>query len=124
MKNNLKNLIGLPGVVLAVGSLAFFGLPWWMTAVGGFLAALLFPIGAGKAFSVGFAAGFSLWYGIASFFNFANNGVLAGKIGALFQGLQGWHLLTGTGAFGGLMAGLGALTGTYLLGLIQRDATA
>ncbi len=122
MTNNIKNFAGLPAVVIAIGSLSFFGLPFWVTAVGGAVAALLFPIGPGKAFSVGFAAGFSLWYSVAAFFNFANNSVLADKMGALFGGLKSWHLLTGTGALGGLMAGLGALTGAYLLALIRKRA--
>ncbi len=118
----MKNLIGLPAVIMAIGSLSFVGLPFWMTAIGGVVAALLFPIGSGKAFSVGFAAGFLLWYGVAAFFNFANNSILADKMGAVFGGLKGWHLLTGTGALGGLMAGLGALTGSYLLALIRKHA--
>lgn len=118
---SIKNLAGLPAVVIAVGSLSFLGLPWWMTAVGGVIAGIVFPLSAGAAFATGFAAGFSLWYGVATFFNFANNSVLAAKMGELFGGLQSWHLLTGTGMLGGLMAGLGVLTGVYGKALLQKS---
>ena len=117
---SLKNLAGLPATVIIVGCLSFLGLPWWMTAVGGALAGILFPLSAGTAFSTGFAAGFSLWYSVAAFFNFANNSVLATKMGEVFGGLKDWHLLTGTGALGGLLAGLGVLVGVYLKAIVKR----
>ena len=110
----------VPLIIIVGGGLAFLGLPWWITAVAGMVAGLLFPTTSGKAFSVGFAAGFLLWWGSAYFFNAANNGLLAGKMGELFTGLKSWHLLSATGFIGGVLAGLGNLAGSLGRGLFSK----
>ena len=71
----------------------------------------LFPISSGKAYAVGFAAGFLLWWGSAFFFNFANAGMLAGKMGELIGNLNSAYMLMITGTMGGILAGFGTLTG-------------
>jgi hypothetical protein len=116
----LKNIILIPAIIIAVGALSFFNLPFWMTAVGGVLAGFLFPISSGKAYAVGFAAGFLLWWGSAFFFNFANAGMLAGKMGELIGNLNSAYMLMITGTMGGVLAGFGTLTGVLGKGIISR----
>ena len=98
-------------MIMAMGALAFLSLPWWMTAIGGIVAGLLLPSSSGKAFALGFAAGFLLWWGSAFFFSNLDGGLLAGKMGEVFRGLKSWQLLSAAGIAGGLLAGLGNLTG-------------
>lgn len=110
----------VPLIIIAGGSLAFLGLPWWTTAVAAMVAGVLVPSSAGTAFSVGFAAGFTLWWGGAYFFNQINNGVLTGQMATLFAGIKSWHLLSATGVVGGLLAGLGHLAGSLGRGLLSK----
>jgi hypothetical protein len=107
-----NKLLSVPAIIIAGGALAFLGLPWWMVAVAGIAAGLIFPSPSEQAFAIGFAAGFILWWGASFFFNDANGGLLAGKMGDLFSGLKSVHLLLITGIIGGLLAGLGNLTGS------------
>lgn len=108
----IKKLLTSAGIIIAGGATAFLGMPWWIVAVAGALAGYIFPVPAGRSFGVGFAAGFLLWWSSAMFFNATNAGMLAGKMGALFEGLQAWQVLSATGFLGGLLAGMGCLTGT------------
>ena len=71
----------------------------------------VFPLSAGKCFSAAFAAGALLWYANAFVLDNANEGLLSAKVGLLFQGTKGWQLLIVTGVLGGILTGLGAMTG-------------
>lgn len=66
---------------------------------------------AGKSFLLALVAGFLLWYSNAWLADSANEGLLSARVGLLFQGLKGWQLLLVTGLLGGILAGLGAMTG-------------
>jgi hypothetical protein len=116
----LKNITLIPAIIILVGALSFFNLPFWMTAVGGVVAGFLFPVSSGKAYAVGFTAGFLLWWGSAFFFNFANGSMLAGKMGELIGHLNSAYMLMITGTMGGVLAGFGTLTGVLGKGLVSR----
>jgi hypothetical protein len=116
----MKNIILISAIIIIVGALSFFNLPFWMTAVGGVLGGFFFPISSGKAYAVGFAAGFLLWWGSAFFFNFANAGMLADKMGELIGHLNSAYMLLITGTMGGVLAGFGTLTGVLGKGLVSR----
>jgi hypothetical protein len=60
-----------------------------------------------------------LWLVAALLLNIRNAGMLSAKVGQLFMGLQGWHLLTLTAILGGLLAGFGGLTGAYARQMIS-----
>ena len=109
----MKNALYIALFVLVLGNLSHFGLPWWALVPVAALAAWLFPLSAGKTFTAAFASGLLLWYLNAFLQDSANGGALSAKVGQLFQGLKGWHLLSLTGLLGGLLAGLGALTGRF-----------
>ena len=86
----------------------------------GFAAALLFPQSSGRTFGAAFAGGALLWYLSALVPHLANGGLLSAKIGQLFMGLRNWQLLTLAGFLGGLVTGMGALTGAALRGLFVK----
>lgn len=113
----MKNALYLILSILIAGSLSHFGLPWWSVVLIAAAAGWLFPLSAGRCFSAAFVAGALLWFTNAFLLNSANTGLLSAKVGLLFQGLKGWHLLLVTAILGGILAGLGALTGCY-----ARDA--
>ena len=113
----MKNALYLLLSILILGNLSHFGLPWWMLVLIAALAGGLFPTTAGKTFSAAFAGGLLLWCLNAYLLDTANAGALSAKVGQLFQGLKSWQLLSATGFMGGILAGMGALTG-----LFARDA--
>ena len=88
---------------------------WWFFAIIALLVALLVHQKAGKAFLAGFAGLFILWFVLAFWMDNANGGVLATKIASLLPlGGSKWALIIFTAAIGGLVAGLAALSGSYL----------
>jgi hypothetical protein len=126
MKYNLPNFL----FILLLGNVGYFGAPWWALAVVAAIGALLFQGGnnhknipATPAWQLclsAFAAGMVLWYATALMINSANGGLLASRVGALFNGLSASGLMWITGLLGGITAALGALFGTQLAQLFVR----
>lgn len=115
----MKNVFLISVFILVFGCLGFVGLPWWALSLIAAVAAFLFPLSGAKAFATGFSTGTLLWLSLAILQNAGNGGLLSGRIGKLFLDMTGFQLLTLTGVLGGLLAGLGALTGAYLHTLIN-----
>lgn len=109
----MKNALFIALSILIGGSLSHFGLPWWIIVPVAAAAGWLFPLSAGKSLGISFLSGALLWYVNAFILDDANAGILSAKIGLLFQGLKSWQLLLVTGFLGGILAGLGALTGRF-----------
>lgn len=107
----MKNALYITLFILILGNLSHFGLPWWVLAPMAAVAGWLFPMSAGRSFVAAFVGGLLLWFLNAFLLDSDNGGLLSAKVGQLFQGLKGWHLLILAASFGGLLAGLGALTG-------------
>ena len=95
-----------------VGSL-WFG--WWIIAVAAFLIALLVHQKAGKAFLCGFTGIFILWGALAWSIDMKNESVLSRKIAEVLPlGGNSLLLIFITALVGALVAGFGALSGSYL----------
>jgi len=107
----MKNTLLVVVFVLAFGQLCHVGLPWWSVAPLGAVAGWLVPMPASRSLLAGFVAGFLLWATTALILDVPNEGILSSRIGALFVGLSRWNILLLTGILGGLLAGLGCLTG-------------
>ena len=90
-------------------------LPWWGIAISSLLVAVVVHQRAGKAFAAGLLGVFLLWGGLAFFIDLKNHGVLSHKIASVLPlGGSSILLIVVTGLIGGLVAGLGALSGSYL----------
>ena len=90
-------------------------LPWWGVAVAAFVVSTLIRQKPGMAFLSGFAGVFLLWALLTWWIDARNNSILSKKI-ALVLPLGGsvLALVLLTAFIGALVAGFGALTGTYL----------
>ncbi len=89
--------------------------PWWSIAIAAFIVAAFIPQTSFKAFVSGFLALFLLW-GIQSTIIDANNHhILATKVAGLLP-LGGSYiaLIMATAIIGGLVAGMAALTGSFI----------
>ncbi len=90
-------------------------LPWWSVAFAGFLVAICIPVGAGRSFLAGFIAVFCLWAAMGFFISNANGHLLAHKVSLLILKADNpYMLMLVTGLIGGLVAGLGSLSGGLL----------
>jgi hypothetical protein len=98
--------------------LAFVGglwLGWWVIAVAAFLIALLVHQKAGKAFVSGFVGVFILWGALAWWIDMKNESVLSKKIAEVLPlGGNSLLLILITAFVGALVAGFGAMSGSYL----------
>ena len=90
-------------------------LPWWSIALAAFIVAALIPQKPGRSFFTGFLALFLLW-GVLSFrISNANEHILSHKVSMLMLNMDSPYLLMlATAVIGALVAGLAALTGSFL----------
>lgn len=104
--------------ILLTAVLAFISglfLPWWGMAITSLLVAILVHQKAGKAFLAGLLGVFLLWAGLALWIDMKNNGVLSKKIASVLPlGGNAIVLILVTGLVGGLVAGMAAMSGSFL----------
>jgi hypothetical protein len=90
-------------------------LPWWSIAIAAFVVAALIPQKPLKAFATGFAALFLLWGGLSFWISNNNEHLLAHKVSILILKIDNpFALIFATALIGALVAGLAALSGSYL----------
>ena len=104
--------------IILTALLAFISslfLPWWGIAITSLLVAVLVHQTAGKAFLAGLLGVFLLWAGLALWIDMKNNGVLSKKIAQVLPlGGNTLLLILVTGLVGGLVAGMAAMSGSFL----------
>jgi hypothetical protein len=108
--------------ILLIALLAFAGglyFPWWSIAIASCIVALLVVQRPLWAFVAGFAAVFILWLLLVMRINSANEGILAHRI-ALVIGVGQSMLMMITALIGGIVGGLGALTGSLLVSFFRK----
>jgi len=101
-------------LIIVLGGIAQLFLPWWTLVVITFLVAFAFRLNSWQGFFAGFLGIFLLWAIYAFFLNQANEGILASRMGDLFSlpgGASGTLIISAL--VGGLLGGLGAVTGTF-----------
>lgn len=90
-------------------------LPWWSLAVVALLVAVLIHQHPGKAFLSGFLGVFLLWAGLAWWIDMKNKGVLSAKMAHILPVGGNFILLVLlTAVVGALVAGFGAMSGSFL----------
>lgn len=109
----MKNILPFVLFIIAAAVLQLLG-PWWLPAI----AAILFGFflkdsSAARAFLLGFVGLFLLWGAWSMYSNGINDGLLAARVGELFQGLSGLALIALTALIGGLLGGFGSLVGKF-----------
>jgi len=93
----------------------FTALPWWSFAVTSFVIATAIHQKPGKAFLAAFLAVFVLWAILTFIIDNANQHLLSVKVATILPlGGSSFALILLTAFIGGLVAGLAALTGSYL----------
>jgi hypothetical protein len=90
-------------------------LPWWTIAIVAFIVAAFIPQKPVKSFFTGFISLLLLWGALAWFLSSNNNHLLAHKISVLILKMDSPVLLiVATAMIGALVAGFGALAGSFV----------
>ena len=90
-------------------------LPWWSIAIAAFVVAAVIPQAAVKSFLTGFTALFLLWGGLSFWISNNNEHLLAHKVSMVLLKMDNpWVLIFATAIIGALVAGFGALSGSFL----------
>ena len=90
-------------------------LPWWSIAITAFIVAALIPQSAVKSFLTGFTALFLLWGALSFWVSNNNEHLLAHKVSMVLLKMDNpWVLIFATAIIGALVAGFGALSGSFL----------
>lgn len=104
--------------ILLIALLSFVSclyLPWWSIAIAAFIVVAFIHQMPGKAFLSGFAAVFILWGTLAWYLSSRNYHILAHKVSVIVvQSDNVPVLILLTALIGGLIAGLGALAGSFV----------
>ena len=113
----LSAMRSIPRFILIV-ILSYLGglfLSWWSVAIAGFLVAVLIPLPPLRSFLNGFVAVFLLWLAIAFLMDVRNDHILANRMIELILKVKNPMLIgVASAMIGGLTAGLGSLSGSYL----------
>lgn len=100
-------------VLLSYAGCLFF--PWWIIAITSFIVAVSIHQKPGWAFLTGFAGLFLLWGIQALFIDTQNGHLLATKVAAVLPlGGSAMLLILVTAFVGGIVGGMGALTGSFI----------
>lgn len=90
-------------------------LPWWSITIAAFIVAALIPQSAVKSFLTGFTALFLLWGALSFWISNNNEHLLAHKVSMVLLKMDNpWVLIFATAIIGALVAGFGALSGSFL----------
>jgi hypothetical protein len=90
-------------------------LPWWSIAIVACAVAAVIPQNAAKSFVTGFIALFLLWGGLSFWISNNNEHLLAHKVSMVLLKMDNpWALIFATAFIGALVAGFGALSGSFL----------
>jgi hypothetical protein len=102
-------------IILIVSFACSYFLPWWIVAIVAFLAAFFIGKTSGQSFLSGFAAVFIVWTILALLKSIPNDHILASRVVQLFPLPNNWiWVLVVTAFIGGLVGGMGALSGVLL----------
>ncbi len=93
-------------------------LPWWSVVIAGFAISFILSSGGMSSFFAGFLGVGLLWFTLALFIDNANDGILSNKVAQIFTLPNSFLLILITAIIGGLTAGFGALSGSYLRDLV------
>ena len=94
-------------------------LPWWGACIIAFIVSFVLQQKEGTSFLAGFIGVMLCWGISALMINLTNEGILAGKMGALLGGLSAGLLVLVTAILGGLLGGLASWSGRLARGLVK-----
>ena len=111
--------------VVLIAALSFFlqqWLPWWIIAPASFLVTISTNSRGSSDFMAGFLGAGLLWAIVAWLVDRETNSLLTQKIADLFSVGKPYVIIIITGLLGGLVGGLGALSGHFVRRVFNQHA--
>ncbi len=96
-------------------------LPWWSVVLSAFLIGILIPTSGFNSFLSGFLGVGLLWLIFSIAIYNRSDGILATRIAAIFQLNQPVLLVVVSSIIGGVVGGMGALTGSQFFRLFTKE---
>lgn len=106
-------------LIIAFGSLAGVYFPFWSLAIVAFAFSIMIRTRAISSFLSGFIAIFILWFMLAFLTDRETDAILTTRVATIFS-LSNIGLMGLTGLIGGLVGGMGAISGTLLADLFKK----
>ena len=97
--------------------------PWWVVALIGFIVSYAFITHAGKAFLAGLIAVSLVWIITAVISDSGNQISVADTMSEVIGGVSSTIVILLTGLIGGIVCGLGAMTGVYARLILKPKVT-
>lgn len=107
-------------LIAVVSYLAEMFFPWWVAALCAFMVLALWPTSSIKAFLAGFLGVGILWFAGALFYSIQTDFILTAKVAQLLQASNSVVVIVITAIIGGLIGGMGALSGNHLNKLLHE----
>jgi hypothetical protein len=102
-------------LIVVLSYLGGLFLSWWTVALAAFIVAVLIPLPPMRSFLNGFIAVFLLWLALAFFMDVRNDHIIANRMSEVVLKVRNPILIGVVSALiGGIIAGLGGLSGSYL----------
>ena len=109
----MKSLI-IPTILIAIASIIIMAwTPWWTIAIVAFIVGAAMITQPIKGFLGGFVAGFIVWVACIFYLDSGNQISASSMMGEVIGGLSGFMVVVVSGLIGGLVSGLGAMSGVY-----------
>lgn len=106
--------LAIPTISIAIASIIMMTFtPWWMVAIIGFIVAILTGLNPAQAFFSGLLAVSIVWIIAALIADSGNQISVAEMMSEVIGGLPPVAVTLVTGLIGGIVSGLGAMTGVY-----------
>lgn len=109
--------------VILIALLSFLAelfFPWWTAAVCALIVLALWPGKSLKAFLAGFLGVGLLWFAGALYFSIQTDFILTTKVARLLQVSNSVVVIVITAIIGGIIGGMGALSGNHLNKLLHQ----
>jgi hypothetical protein len=111
-------------VMIILGFAGCLILPWWSIALTGFITVVVISLKPLQSFFAGFIALFFLWFLLSWWISSNNDHILAERVSLIVLKVNSPFLLIFfTASIGGLITGLGSLTGSFLRSAIQKNSS-
>lgn len=101
-------------IILILTAVLQFFTPWWTIALVPFFIMAWRPAKPGISFLTGFLAIALIWFSYGFYLHHVSEGILSNRIAELFSLPGGFVLLIITTLIGGIVGGLGALSGSFI----------
>lgn len=114
----MKSIISIISLII-IGFILQSFLPWWIIVFTAIIVGIVAKMGGTRSFGIGFLSIALLWGVYAGWIDQANAGRLSSRMGELFGGIAGYQLILIVALVGGILGGMGMLTGSLARKLVD-----